>query len=253
MQQSFLSISKLSEEPYSTVLAYPKPTKPKLKSRIKELKKLGIKSISFQGELKLGTLDVLGKGYVGIVVLGKNKEKKVAIKIRRIDSSRKEMVNEAKFLKIANNAGVGPVLIDNSKNFIVMEYLDGKRIGKWVNELKEKKSSQLLKSKIRKVLEDCYNLDQAGLDHGELSNITKHVIVGNKKTTIIDLESASIERKVSNVTSATQGIFIGSGISKVVKKIYKLPPKSKIIKALRTYKHNQSRESFDIVLETLKL
>jgi len=68
MRQSFLSISKLSEEPYSTVLAYPKPTKPKLKSRIKELKKLGIKSISFQGELKLGTLDVLGKGYVGIVV-----------------------------------------------------------------------------------------------------------------------------------------------------------------------------------------
>ena len=76
------------------------------------------------------------------------------------------------------------MLIDNSKNFIVMEFLDGKRIGKWVKELKDKKSSKLLKSKIRKVLEDCYNLDQAGLDHGELSNITKHVIVGNKKTTI---------------------------------------------------------------------
>ena len=108
MRQSFLPISKLSEEPYSTVLAYPKPTKPKLKSRIKELKKLGIKSISFQGELKLGTLNVLGKGYVGIVVLAKNKKKKVAIKIRRIDSSRKEMTNEAKFLKIANNSRCWP-------------------------------------------------------------------------------------------------------------------------------------------------
>ncbi len=253
MQQSFLPISKLSEEPYSTVLAYPKPTKPKIKSRIKELKKLGIKSVSFQGELKLGKLNVLGKGYVGVVVLAKNKKKKVAIKIRRIDSARKEMSNEAKFLKIANNAGVGPVLIDNSKNFLVMEYLDGKRISNWVKDLKEKKNSKLLKSKIRKVLEDCYNLDRVGLDHGELSNITKHVIIGNKKTTIIDLESASIERKASNVTSATQGIFIGSGISKVVKKIYKLPPKSKIIKALRTYKHSQSRETFDNVLETLKL
>ena len=253
MQQSFLPISKLSEEPYSAVLVYPKPTKLKLKSRIKELKKLGIKSVSFQGELKLGTLNVLGKGYVGIVVLAKNKKKKVAIKIRRVDSSRKEMTNEAKFLKLANNAGVGPILIDNSKNFIVMEYLDGLRIGKWVEELKDKKNSKLLKSKIKKVLEDCYNLDQAGLDHGELSNIAKHVIVGNKKTTIIDLESASIDRKVSNVTSATQGIFIGSGISKIVKKIYKLPPKSKIIKSLRTYKHNPSRETFDIVLQTLKL
>ena len=253
MQQSFLPISKLSEEPYSTVLAFPKPTKSKIRTRIKELKKLGIKSVSFQGELKLGTLNVLGKGYVGIVVLAKNKKKKVAIKIRRIDSSRKEMSNEAKFLKLANKAGVGPVLIDDSKNFIVMEYLDGKRIGNWVKELKDKKSSKLLKSKIKKVLEDCYNLDRAGLDHGELSNITKHVIIGNKKTTIIDLESASIERKVSNVTSATQGIFIGSGISKIVKKIYKLPPKSKIIKSLRTYKHNPNRDTFDSVLETLSL
>ena len=225
MQQSFLPISKLAEEPYSTVLVYPKPTKPKLKSRIKELKKLGINSVSFQGELKLGTLNVIGKGYVGIVVLA----------------------------KIANTVGVGPMLINNSKNFIVMEYLEGKRIGKWIDEQKEKKNSKLLKSKIRKVLEDCYNLDRKGLDHGELSNISKHVIVGSKKTTVIDLESASIERKVSNVTSATQGIFIGSGISKIVKKIYKLPPKSKIIKSLRTYKHNPSRETFEIVLQTLKL
>ena len=250
MQQSFIPISKLLPEPYSIVLGYPKSTKTQQKSRIKELKKLGIKSVSFQGELRLGTINVLGKGYVGIVVLAKNKEKKVAIKIRRIDSSRKEMTNEAKLLKIANKAGVGPALIDNSKNIIVMEYLDGIKIGKWV---KEKKSLKLLKSKIRKVLKDCYNLDRAGLDHGELSNIAKHVIIGNKKTTLIDLESASTQRKVSNVTSATQGIFIGSGISKSIKKIYKIPPKSKIIKALRNYKHNPNSETFDLVLKTLKL
>jgi len=252
MQPSFIPLRKLSEEPYSTIIGYPKSTRTQQKSRIKELKKLGIKSISFQGELKLGTLSVLGKGYVGIVVLAKNKNKKVAVKIRRVDSSRKEMKNEARLLKIANAAGVGPIMIDSSKNFIVMEYLVGKKIGKWVNELKKNAYVSKLKSTFRKVLEDCFNLDQIGLDHGELSTLSKHVIVG-KKTTIIDLESASSQRRVSNVTSATQGIFIGSGISKIVKKIYKIPPKSKIIKVLRIYKKNSTRENFDLILRTLRL
>jgi putative serine/threonine protein kinase len=252
MQPSFIPLRKLSEEPYSSIIGYPKSTRTQQKSRIKELKKLGINSVSFHGELKLGTLNVLGKGYVGIVVLAKNKNKKVAVKIRRIDSSRKEMRSEARLLKIANGAGVGPVMIDSSKNFIVMEYLVGKKIGKWVKELKSNESVSKLKSILRKVLEDCFNLDQIGLDHGELSTLAKHVIVG-KKTTIIDLESASSQRRVSNVTSATQGIFIGSGISKIVKKIYKIPPKSKIIKVLRIYKKNSTRKNFDLVLETLRL
>ncbi|MFQ5573695.1 MAG: serine/threonine protein kinase, partial [Nitrosopumilaceae archaeon] len=163
MQQSFLPVSRLSEKPYLTILGYPKATKKQLESRIAELKKLGIKSVSFQGDLKLGTLSILGKGYVGIVVLAKKGSKKVAIKIRRMDSQRNGMKNEAKLLKIANKAGVGPKLIDSSKNFLVMEYLDGKKIGLWMKELKGKGSSTKLKYTIKKVLEDCYNLDRLGL------------------------------------------------------------------------------------------
>ena len=65
------------------------------------------------------------------------------------------------FLKIANDAAVGPMCVDDSSNnFIVMEYLDGEKIGKWVKQLNGKGSSTKLKSTIRKVLEDCYNLDQ---------------------------------------------------------------------------------------------
>ena len=64
------------------------------------------------------------------------------------------------------------------------------------------------------------------MDHGELSNLSKHVIVG-KKTTIIDFESSSMDRKVSNVTSATQALYIGSGISKIISRVYKIPKKQK--------------------------
>ncbi|MEJ2258971.1 MAG: serine/threonine protein kinase, partial [Nitrosopumilaceae archaeon] len=146
-----------------------------------------------------------------------------------------------------------PKLFDHSKNFVVMEYLDGEKIGKWINSLKGRGSSKKLKSTIKDILQDCFKLDQIGFDHGELSSISKHVIVGEKKCAIIDFESSSTKRRPSNVTSITQAIFIGSGIGKQVQKIYKTPSKEKIIDALRIYKQNQSQESFDSLLKILKL
>ena len=133
-----------------------------------------------------------------------------------------------------------------------MEYLDGERIGDWVVDLKQEGSSSQLKIIIKKILEDCYSLDRIGLDHGELSNLTKHVIVG-KKTTIIDFESSSMDRKVSNVTSATQALCIGSGISKIISHVYKIPKKQKMITMLRRYKQEETRESFENLLSILKL
>ena len=252
MKQSFVKISKITEPPYSNIWVYPKGTRAQIKSRIKELRALGVESISFQGELQVGTISILGKGYVGIVVLGKLGRKKVAVKIRRNDSPRKNLKKEAKLLQITNRYGIGPKLIDFSKNFLVMEYLEGEKIGKWISDLKIKLRSSQIKTVIKKVLEDCYKLDMIGLDHGELSRMPKHVIVG-KKITIIDFESSSMERRVSNVTSATQAFFIGSGISKTVKRVYKIPEKKKIINVLRRYKQDQSRESFESLLNILKI
>ena len=251
-RQSFLPIRKLAEQPYSNILGFPKASKKQLQSRISELEKLKINSVSFEGTSLIGKLHVLGKGYVGIVVVGKQNQKKVAVKIRRTDSQRSEMRNEANLLKIANTAEVGPKIISSGKNFLIMEYLDGEKIFDWIKQLNGKGKALMLKYAIRKVLEDCYKLDQLGLDHGELSSIAKHVIVG-KEATIIDFESSSTNRRVSNVTSASQAIFIGSGISKMVKKIYKIPPKNKIIKVLRIYKNEQTQESFDDVLKVLRL
>lgn len=245
-------LSELVEEPYSSILGYPKATRREIANRITELRKLGIKGISFTGEAMLNSLNVLGKGYVGVVVLSKYKTQKVALKIRRIDSSRSEMDSEARLLRLANEVGVGPRLIDNSKNFMIMEYLEGRKIIDWIRELKGKGSAAKLRSAVKKVLEDCYNLDKICLDHGELSHIHKHVIIG-RSIFIIDFESASVNRRVSNVTSATQSIFIGSGMSKLVKKIIKEPSKGKLITCLRKYKKEQSRKNFEYILKVLGL
>jgi len=252
MQQSFLPLTKITNESYSKIFGYPRCTVKQFKSRINELAKLKITSISFYGKTKIREFLVLGKGYTGIVVLAKRKNKLVAVKIRRTDSPRNEMKEEVRLLKLANKAGVGPSFIDSSKNFLIMEYLDGEEIGSWIKETKKIKITTI-KRVIKKVLEDCYNLDKIGLDHGELSSITEHVIVGNLKTTLIDFESASTKRRVSNVTSATQAICIGSGISKSVKKIHRIPSKNKIIKNLRDYKNERSLMNFKKILKTLEL
>jgi len=253
MTHSFISIKKLSDEPYSKIIGYPKATNLQIKSRIHELEKLEISSISFLGPTTIGNQAILGKGYVGVVVLAKKNNKLVALKIRRTDSQRKEMKKEADLLKLANSVNVGPRMLVASKNFLVMEYLEGIKISEWVDLLKGIGSTKKLKSTIRKILEDCFRLDQLGFDHGELSNISKHVIVGKKKSTLIDFESSSTKRRPSNVTSITQAFFIGSGIAKKAQKIYKNSSKEKIIDELKKYKQEKTRESFDELLKILKL
>ncbi len=252
MNISFIAIADLIEPPYSNILGYPRATKHQLRSRITELQKLGVNSIAFTGPTLIGNIPILGKGYVGVVVLARLNGKIAALKIRRTDSPREGLEHEATILKLVNESRVGPKLFAASTNFVVMEYIDGIKISKWIRDIQGTGSVKRLKDVIRKVLNDCYVLDQAGIDHGELSNISKHVLVGNN-TALIDFESASTKRKPSNITSATQAIFIGSNISKRVQRIYTLPPKSNIITALKIYKQQPTRTNFSHLLKTLKL
>ena len=56
-----------------------------------------------------------------------------------------------------------------------MEYIDGEKIIDWVKKPETKANE--IRSVINNVLRECYLLDHAGVDHGELSMIDKHVIV----------------------------------------------------------------------------
>jgi len=252
MQQYFLPVKKFREKPYVNILGFPKATKRQVESRFSELKKLGITSVSFNGPMEVGGVRIVGKGYVGVVILVKKKKKVFALKIRRTDSPRKTMKDEASLLQIANGINVGPKLVQYSKNFLVMEFIEGEKIIDWVNELNTK-NSKMLRIIIKKILLDCFYLDQIGLDHGELSVIDKHVLIADKKPTIIDFESSSIKRKTSNVSSATQAILIGTGLARIIRKKTEIPRRDKIIKLVRNYKKSKTQESFDQLLFGLKL
>jgi len=251
MTQRFQPINIFIKDPYKKILAFPKAKDIEIKKRIAELKKLGISHVSFTGPIQIEKCNILGKGYVGMVVLAKQKNDTVALKIRRIDSPRKNMSNEAKLLKIVNKINVGPKFIKNSKNFLVMEYIEGEKIIDWAK--KPETRADEIRSVVNNVLRECYLLDDAGVDHGELSMIDKHVIVEKNKNTIIDFESSSVNRKTSNVSGAVQAILIGSGLAKIIQKKVKVPTKTKIINLIRQYKKNPTLENFEKITVGLKI
>lgn len=246
-----ISIEKLSKEPYASVICYPKPTETELSKRLKKLQKLGIRAIEFRGEKEAFNLPVLGKGCVGIVVIAYRNKEKVALKIRRLDASRSGMQHEAKMLRKANSINIGPKLLGVSSDFLLMQFINGFLLPDW---LEKRPGKSLVKKVLHEVLEQCWRLDKAGLDHGELSYAPKHVIINENSTpVIVDFETASVNRKPSNVTSICQFLFISSLVAKKMAKTLKIKDVNAIIEALRRYKNDKTQENFENILKVCSI
>jgi putative serine/threonine protein kinase len=244
---SFLDELDIRSSTLVPLILYPRFSESEYKERIAELESLGITSIVLDGKTIVSGTHVAGKGCVGLVVKAKAGSKVYALKIRRTDADRNTMDNEARLHKIANSAGVGPSLEGHTKNLIAMEFVVGQSIIEWVDY-------NAARSKMRTVaeaiLEQCFSLDRAGIDHGQLSRLARHVIVSDRSY-IIDFESASTTRKTCNVTAAAQSIFLHGIIANRVKKILGNTDRDKVIHALRIYKHSHIRDNFDAVLNSL--
>jgi len=246
-----ITIEKLSEEPYASILCYPKPGKAELKKRLKELQKLGIKALEFSGEKKAFNIPVLGKGCVGIVAIAYRNGEKVAIKIRRVDADRSRMQREAEMLEKANSVNVGPRLLGVSNDFLLMQFIDGELLPEW---LEKRRGEARLRRVLREVLEQCWRLDAASLDHGELSHAPKHIIIVKRGAPfIVDFETASLNRKPSNVTSICQFLFISGVVAEKLTEKLGGKDKKAIIEALRRYKNDRTRENFEHVLKVFGL
>ena len=230
------------------IISYPHFSESEYKDRIIEMESLGITSIILGGKTIVNGAHIAGKGCVGIVVKAKSRGEVCALKIRRTDANRETMDNEVHLHKMANSACVGPSLEEHTKNLIVMEFVAGQSIMDWVvnNNVTESKMWTLAVA----ILEQCFSLDIAGLDHGELSRLTRHVIVSDRPY-IIDFESASTTRKTCNVTAAAQSLLLYGIVANKVKTIMCNTDKERLIQALRTYKHFHTRANFDAILGSL--
>ena len=233
-----------------TVISYPRQNEDQeYVSRLKELEIMGVSSILPAGSTKIGKFSILGKGGVGLVAkVEANDKKTYALKIRRIDANRGSMEREAKLHKIANSAGVGPHIYANSENFILMDFIDGWNIIRWLNQ--KNINDDQVRTVVISTLEQCYDLDRANLDHGELSCLDHHVLVPKGVYAhIIDFESSSINRKTCNVTAAANSLLLNGPVSQRVNKNINFAEQEKIIHLLRIYKSNQTRASFNKIIE----
>jgi putative serine/threonine protein kinase len=235
---------------FSTIISYPHFDEREYTNRLREIYSLGINSIFCVGRTKIGSITIAGKGCVSLVVKAEIKNTVCALKIRRMDANRKTMDREVILHRIANSSGVGPDILDYSENFVIMEYIDGMSIIDWINH--QNINPEQVRNVVISTMEQCYKLDRAHLDHGELSCLDHHVIVSEADTSnIIDFESSSTKRRTCNVTAAAQSLFLSGAVSKRVNEILHLPEREKIINALRIYKQDQSRNNFDNIMSIL--
>jgi putative serine/threonine protein kinase len=164
------------------------------------------------------------------------------------------MQHEAEMLKLANKVGVGPRLTGVSVNFLAMEFAEGDLLPKWLANLKGRGTTEQINYVLRDVLEQCWLLDEAGLDHGELSHASKHIIVKRTgKPYILDFETASNTRRESNVTSICQYFFVGSKLAQTLRKKLGKINQQALITALHDFKKKRNRRHFQQILKICRL
>ncbi len=257
VQQSGSLCSSIDSPQLANIISYPSFNNNAYLERITELKTLGVESIMFGGRSLIGKVAVMGKGCVGLVLRAETQNHNtVALKVRRIDANRTDMKREAELQKIANLAGVGPEIFGYTKNIILMGHVEGLSIINWIKQDDNISDRNLVLKVISDILEQCYLLDEAHLDHGQLSNLDHHVIISEAlKVTIIDFESSSTQRKISNVTSAIHSLLLSGFVARRITDSLSLSSlqnyQEMLIQALKLYKLHRTRECFDRILHTL--
>ncbi|XHH08975.1 MAG: serine/threonine protein kinase [Candidatus Bathyarchaeia archaeon] len=243
-----MPIENLTEEPYASILCYPHAKPSEVENRILELRGLGVSEVEYSGSGSASNVPVLGKGFVGIVVIAYVKGERLALKMRRLDGGRDDFFHEAEMLKKANSVGVGPRFVAVTKNFLLSQLIDGDLL---VNCLEVHKEKTFFRRVLGDVLEQCWRLDLVGLDHGELTKAPRHILMAKtEKPFIVDFETASTQRHASNVTAVCQYLFVGNGVvPRLVAEVLGEKDLNRIIEALRDYKKARSRTCFEAVLK----
>jgi putative serine/threonine protein kinase len=246
MRTAIVTLMQLLEEPFASVVCYPRASPGEMAVRIEELQKLGVEALEFYGKTHAHLMQIYGKGYVGIVVVAQVGDQRLALKMQRVDSERESLEREAQLLNQANSVGVGPKFIAVTKRFLLMELIDGGSFEEWLQTHQDKTEVQAI---VADILEQCWRLDEISLDHGEISKAPKHLLVNKTgKPYIVDFETASTTRNASNVTSVCQFLYQGnSDACQSIKQVLGKRNRDELVAALRAYRKEPTRTNFEIL------
>jgi len=244
---------ELTKTPYINVLTYPRVSLGSAKSRIKQLEKMGVTGIVFEGHARIGRLGILGLGTVGVVVRAEAGGQSYALKIRRTDANRANMDEETRIAMLANKVGVGPEVLAHTRDLILMKLLRTQELDEWLKGLHGPGKRDEAREMVHSILNQCRKLDIMGIDHGQLSNLRKHAVVAEGTPWIIDFESAATTRKPRNVTTAAQYLLIGGRLSPLMRRILGIRDTAPLLRLLSDYKREMSDYRYAKILEGLKI
>ena len=246
-------LEALTRAPYIQVLTYPRISLRSARSRVKQLRDLGVEELLFEGNAKIGRLGILGLGTVGVVVRARIGPEVLALKIRRTDANRPDMEQEARITSLVNRIGVGVQVRAHSRDMILMKLLEYQELQEWLGGLRGPGTRRAARDMIHSILNQCRKLDVIGVDHGQLSNLRKHVVVAEGKPWVIDFESAGTARRPKNVTTAAQYLFVGGRASPLVRRVLGIRDTRPILSLLSDYKQDTSDFAYAKLLELLRL
>jgi len=220
-------------------LSYPSGNIEESVSRLSRLLSMGVSHLACEKVGERISPFLLGKGVRGVVFLGLLGGGLVAVKMLRTDSAVPSMEKEALMQTMANSLGVGPRIIKHSTDMIVMEYVGGVNLDEFIASKPES-----LGGVVWGVLNQCYVMDVNGLDHGQLTDSSNHVIIQeNIRPVIIDFSHASNTRKTSNLTS-----FVSYLLRTVLEEHRE---DREIHQTLRLYKERKTAHEFEQVRDRL--
>lgn len=253
MQSERADLKEVVKTPYVQVLTYPRISLVRAKSRVRQLKTLGVDELIFEGHTRIGRLGILGLGTVGIVVKARSGNRVCALKIRRTDANRPSMEEEARITKMANRLGIGPEVYAHTRDMILMKLIQSQEVGDWLRGLHGNGTRARARSTVHALLNQCRKLDIMGIDHGQLSNLRKHAVIAEGVPWIIDFESAGTERRPRNVTTAAQYLFVGGAVSPAMRRVLGVRDTTVLKRLLYEYKQDLSDFAYSKLLEHLNL
>jgi len=216
------------------------------KNLIKILRRVG-KPLSFEEAASLLNRDV---GTVAKTVQWLKEKELVEVEAKTIHFI--SLGLEGEILKEVNKAGIGPRTIAVKDTVIAMEYIRGEFFSEWLKARRviDRNNVRMV---VKGLLGQCWTLDNIGIDHGELSDAKKHVLIDQQGTPrIIDFESASRERTCRNLVSIAGYLFFKKKIADCLR-VHLSWDDSKLKELLKDYKRLRSQHAYEKILEELRL
>jgi len=204
-----------------------------------------IKKKEILKKLPVTNAKVFSHGKRGIIIKGLYKNKKVAVKIKKPESTATGTIEiESKFLKILNKENIGPTLIEYDKDYLMYYFVEGVFIEDYIKDNIKKDILIMIKD----VFDQMYKMDKLGINKFEMHHPVKHIII-DKKPVLLDFERARYTEKPKNVTQFCDYIF---GIKELLHRKKIEVDKDSMIELAKKYKDKPTLTKYKNILKLIK-